>query len=407
MTAASPTARRREILTVYAIGLFQGLALVAFPAAANILQSESGYNLSKTQYGLLFLPQVVMAIAGALGLSALSQRLGPKRVLLIGLVADTVAMALLLASSPVQHDAVAFPMLLLATASLGLGFGITLGSISTYAGAFMPDRRDVAVTALNMLLGLGTALSPLLISVFTRAGHWWYMPLLAAVGLAGLLVSAALQPMAVPAAPGAESRPARQRLPALFWLFAGALVIYGIGETMFGNWGTTQLVDRGVSTTSANDALAMFWAAVTVGRLVIAVVANRFSSTAIYVVLPWAMVAALALVPTARTAPAGILLFAFGGLACSGFFPMSIGYGETMFPGVVELVTGWLIASYQLGYGIAAFGGGALQSVFALSTLFRTAALLVAFMGVLAALISLRMRASPAPDIPAGSLHSG
>jgi len=47
----------------------------------------------------------------------------------------------------------------------------------------MPDRRDVALTALNVLLGLGTALSPLLISLFTRLGYWWYLPLVAAAGL--------------------------------------------------------------------------------------------------------------------------------------------------------------------------------------------------------------------------------
>jgi hypothetical protein len=55
--------RRREVLTVYVIGLFQGLSLVAFPAAATILTSKTGYNLSKSQYGLMFIPQVAMAIA--------------------------------------------------------------------------------------------------------------------------------------------------------------------------------------------------------------------------------------------------------------------------------------------------------------------------------------------------------
>jgi hypothetical protein len=53
--------RRREVLTVYMIGLFQGLSLVAFPAAATILTSETGYDLSKSQYGLMFIPQVIMA----------------------------------------------------------------------------------------------------------------------------------------------------------------------------------------------------------------------------------------------------------------------------------------------------------------------------------------------------------
>ena len=39
---------------------------------------------------------------------------------------------------------------------------------------------------------------------------------------------------------------------------------------------------------------------------------------------------------------------------------MTVGYGESTFPGIVELAAGWLIAAYQLGYGLAAFGAGAL-----------------------------------------------
>lgn len=84
---------RREVVTVYAIGLFQGLSLVAFPAAATILTSKSGYDLSKSQYGVLFLPQVTMAILGSLALPRLARRFHLKRVLLAGLLADTAAMS--------------------------------------------------------------------------------------------------------------------------------------------------------------------------------------------------------------------------------------------------------------------------------------------------------------------------
>ena len=111
-----------------------------------------------------------MAIAGSLALPNLARRFPLKWVLLGGLVSDTVSMSLLAGSVPLKADGIAYPMLLVATATLGLGFGLTLGSISTYAGAFMPDRRDVALTALNVLLGLGTALSPFLISLFTKVG---------------------------------------------------------------------------------------------------------------------------------------------------------------------------------------------------------------------------------------------
>jgi MFS transporter, FHS family, glucose/mannose:H+ symporter len=395
-----PPARRHEVATVYAIGLFQGLSLVAFPAAATILTSASGYDLSKSQYGLLFLPQVAMAVIGSLALPSLAGRFALKRVLLAGLLADTLAMALLAGSEPVQTNGIAYPMLLVATGALGLGFGLTLGSISTYAGAFMPARRDVALTALNVLLGLGTALSPFLISLFTSVGEWWYLPLLAAAGLLALIGATLAQPMELPATTPARSDPrpgGRSVIPPLFWLFAGALVIYGVGETMFGNWGTSLLVGKGISSNAANDGLAVFWATVTAGRLAIALVSTRVRSTRIYVVLPWAMAAALAVFPTADRAGAGIACFAFGGLACSGFFPMTIGYGEATFPNIVELAAGWLIAAYQVGYGLAAFGAGALQHFISLAAVFRVAALAAVVMGVLAVTVARYQRPARAP----------
>jgi MFS transporter, FHS family, glucose/mannose:H+ symporter len=405
-TPAPVRAGRREVLTVYAIGLFQGLSLVAFPAAATILTSSTGYDFSKSQYGVLFVPQVAMAILGSLALPKLAGRFSLKRVLLAGLLANSLAMGLLAGSEPLQSDSIAFPMLLVATGALGLGFGLTLSSISTYAGAFMPDRRDVALTGLNVLLGLGTALSPFLISLFTNVGQWWYLPLLAAAGLLVLFVLTLAQPMGVPAPPNGrttQARAPRPSIPSLFWIFIAALVVYGVGETMFGNWGTTLLVSKGVAATSANVGLAVFWATVTMGRLVIAVVSTRVRSTYIYMALPWAIAGALLVFPAAGSVGAGIVLFALGGLACSGFFPMTIGYGEATFPSIVELATGWLIAAYQVGYGLAAFGAGALQRLVSLTTVFRIAAAAAAGMGLLALVIARRQHPSPAPSVPAGS----
>jgi FHS family glucose/mannose:H+ symporter-like MFS transporter len=384
--------RRLEVVTVYGIGLFQGLSLVAFPAAATVLTSPTGYDLTKSRYGLLFLPQVAMAITGSLSLPALARRFPLKGVLIAGVVADTVSMALLVGSDPVRADPVAYPLLLVATGFLGLGFGLTLSSISTYAGAFMPDRRDVALTSLNVLLGLGTALSPLLISIFLHHGQWWYLPLLSAAGLVVLLGLVVLQPMVVPRS--GPSRPAG-RIPTLFWLFASVLVVYGIGETMFGNWGTTLLTGKGIGSSAATDALAAFWAAATIGRLLISLSASRIRPVRVYLVLPWAMAVALAVAPLAHSAAAGMLLFALGGLACSGYFPMTVGYGEATFPGLVELAAGWLIASYQVGYGLAAFGAGAVQSAISLPSVFRIAAVLCAAMAFASMPIARRQTRTP------------
>jgi choline dehydrogenase-like flavoprotein len=63
--AGTGTDRRWEIVTVYSIGLFQGLSLVAFPAAATILTSPTGYDLSKSHYGLLPRPENRVTVDGS------------------------------------------------------------------------------------------------------------------------------------------------------------------------------------------------------------------------------------------------------------------------------------------------------------------------------------------------------
>ena len=69
---------------------------------------------------------------------------------------------------------------------------------------------------------------------------------------------------------------------------------------------------------------------------------------------------------------------------------MTVGYGEATFPTFVELAAGWLIAAYQVGYGLAAFGGGALQSAVSLAAIFRVAAALAVVMALLAIPIARR-----------------
>ena len=97
-------ATQTERTVVYAAGMVQGIALVTFPAASTILTDPSEYDLSSTQYGTLFLPQVITAITAALLSASLGARIGTKRVYLVGLAASLAAMVLLLVSSFLTGD---------------------------------------------------------------------------------------------------------------------------------------------------------------------------------------------------------------------------------------------------------------------------------------------------------------
>ena len=160
----------------------QGIALVTFPAASTILTDPSEYDLSNTQYGFLFLPQVITAITAALLGAGLGSRFGTKRVYLVGLGASLLAMALLLVSSFLRRTSrVALGLLLLATASLGAGFGFCVPALNTFTAAFNPTAVDRSILVLNALLGLGTVLAPVFVAIFDGLGFWWGLPLLSAI----------------------------------------------------------------------------------------------------------------------------------------------------------------------------------------------------------------------------------
>ena len=169
-------ASRAENRVVNLAGLVQGITLVTFPAASSIFTDPTEYDLSNTQYGTMFLPQVVTAIITSLLGARLARRFSSKQVLLVGLAANITAMVLLVITSGFKSDPAAYPLLLIATAFLGAGFGLTVPVLNTYVAAFRPDRVDKAVLVLNALLGLGTALAPVFVAVFVGLGFWWGLP---------------------------------------------------------------------------------------------------------------------------------------------------------------------------------------------------------------------------------------
>jgi hypothetical protein len=229
--------------------------LVTFPAASTIFTDPDRYDLSNTQYGLLFLPQVATAITASLPGASLGGRFGTKRVYLAGLASGLVSMLLLIFSQFVESNtSVAFPLLLVATAFLGAGFGLTVPSLNTLTAAFHP----------------------------AAVGRWV---------------------------------PVRTTYRVLPFLLAVTFVV-------------------------------------------------------------------IALLPDGATG-AGVLAFGLAGLGCSALLPLTIGFGEEELAAMAAAVAGGVIASYQLGYGIAAFGvGPLLDAGVSLSTIYGFSAIVAVAMGV-------------------------
>ena len=275
-------------------------------------------------------------------------------------------------------------MLLVATAFVGIGFGLTVPSLNTFAAAFHPDQIDRSVLVLNALLGLGTALAPVFVALFVGLGFWWGLPVLSTVLLVGLVGASLPLPLRIDAVAQPEAPPdpgtggSATAIPSRFWLFAGFAVLYGFCETMNGNWAQLDMTGQlGADSAVASLALTAFWGMVTAGRILFAAVQRRVPARVIYRLLPFVLAGALAIIavlPSGSDA-AGVLTFGLAGLGCSALLPLTISFGQEQLVTMSAAAAGAVIAFYQLGYGIAAFGTGPLQAAgVSLPTLFAITA---------------------------------
>jgi fucose permease len=360
-------AQRREIITVYAAGLIQGVALVTFPAASAVFTSSSDYGLSSTQYGGMFIPQAIMAIVSSLLGAGFRKRLGTKRIYMLGLFANLLAMTLLVVSQFVMKEhSLAYAILLVATTCMGIGFGFTVPALNTFAAAFFPKKVDRAVLTLNALLGLGTALAPVFVALFVGLGIWWGLPVLVSALILGLLLCSATETLSEGGtAHAGKAQKNKIKFPARFWIFATFVLLYGVCETMNGNWAVPYMTKHfGASASVASLALAIFWGMVTAGRILFAAIEKWFPEPLVCRVLPFVVTAAFvatACVPKTNSF-LGIFTFALAGLGCSALLPLTISFGQKELTTIAASAAGGLIAFYQIGYGIAAFGVGPLQT---------------------------------------------
>jgi fucose permease len=387
-------AQRNEIAAVYVAGVIQGLALVTFPAASTVFTSPQYYRLSSTEYGGMFVPQAITAISASLLGAGLIRRLGIKRIYLLGLTANLVSMALLFSSQFVISNArLAYGMLLLATTSLGIGFGLTVPALNTFTAAFFPQRIDSAVLVLNALLGLGTVLAPVFVAVFIGLGIWWGLPVLAVVLLLALLLFSLSLPLQA-GTDTAQSQKGKTALPARFWIFATFALLYGICETMSGNWATLYMSQSlGATPAAASFALMAFWGMVTIGRVLFAAIAKRFPPNHTYRLLPFVIAVGFVVIAYLPVGSSflGILAFGLTGLGCSALLPLTISFGQEEMKIIAASVAGGLIAFYQMGYGIAAFGVGPLEDYAGLSlnSLFGFAAVVALILAALSFVVTL------------------
>jgi len=365
-----------ESRLVGATALIEGFVLVTFPSASAIITGSHDFGMTGARYGELVMPELATAILVSLTGFGLARRHASKLAYILGLSLGLTATALMLASSQVEHDhAVAYPLLLIASAFIGAGFGVTVPVLLSYSRFLHPCAEDVSVLWLNALIAAGALIAPGVAALFVHLNHWLGLPALVAALLLGLLLRSKCLPRHV----GAPPRPKREALTCtarslLYSIFAMA---YAVCAAVLVIWSelrvarppgvlTPAQLTAAVHLSSAGSALhtsiafATFWGAtLAAGRVLFAAVDRWHSVTArmagylIPIVLLAVLIAVGVLIH--RLGLSTFAVFILAALGCSALLPLSLSFTQKDVTAISAALAGGVIA-YQIGFGLVAEG---------------------------------------------------
>lgn len=362
------------IAVVYLAGFLQGLTLVSLPASSIVLKHMHG--LTSSGYGLLFLPQVALAVVGSILGGMLARRAGLRAILLAALLCNAFSQAALAESAYLQTEA-AYYLLLLCASLLGLGFGLAAAPLNSYPQALFPARRDTAVVALHTLLAAGLAAGPLLAGRFISSGAWTWFPI--SLSLFSFLLTGAAALVRFPEFEERDDKAARGRgliSSKAIWQLIAIVVLYALAEGTFSNWAIIYLHEsKNLPEAAGALALSLFWASLAAGRLLVSVMAVFMPSARIWRTLPLFMALVFIMLPYADSSLVGVGLFALAGLSCSAFFPLTIRIASKSFPSHVARVSSVITGALMVGIGLGTFATGLLTERLSLEVIYTISAL--------------------------------
>lgn len=381
------------VLALYGGGFILGATLDSFPASSAYLVALHGF--SDRQYGAIFIPQLIAAIAGAVAGASASRWVSLKRMWAGSLVSFLIAQILLIlcgGSAGLLSAETALAVLMVATAAFGFGFGFGGGPLNGLVARQFANSRNTAIAALHTCAGGGLAAAPYVFAQFSLAGHW-------AVGIFMLMGLTALALALTLIAPldqgtrsqdtGSDVQPIRNKV---FWILVIAAIAYALVEGTFSNWAVLFVQhDLALPPPVAAGALSLFWAGLTVGRLAVSVIALRVRPLGILCVASLGMMGALLLVRAADSSGSALTGFAVAGLACAGFFPMLVAFAAEGHPQQISWLASMLTAALMTGVGIGSYAIGALRASVSIRDLYAYA-VLYPFIAIVAVMSASRAR---------------
>ena len=366
-----------SLISIYGSGFAQGAAFVLIPSLGKILAAPP-YFFSSSAYGILYLPEIAGAVLSALMSGWVQPRYGTKGVFRSGIFFNSLAMLFLTAGAFLKNHA-AYDFILAESLFLGIGFGFTLAAVNPYAETLFPKKAASAITILNGVIGGATAVSPLILHE-SSIWNWGLWP--AVLGLLFLIFLLLPVPSRDRAVNINHEENPKDADPKTLWswklLFtASAVLIYAVSEGTFGSWANVYVsVVRNHSAYEGAFALSVFWGSMTVFRFFLALISDRLiPQRVLYLLSPLGIGVCFFMLPHCYSSAALIAAFAAAGACCSIYYPFSMEYGLSAYPGRQTQLAGFLVAALLIGEGIGSSAPGPLQSFLPLSQIYLISSL--------------------------------
>ncbi|HXB46658.1 MAG TPA: hypothetical protein VNW50_02775, partial [Streptosporangiaceae bacterium] len=344
---------------IYSGVIIQGAVAAIFGAYTGIFVAQYHYDLTLPQYGALFIPLVVAAFVAALFSTSLTTWLRAGDAYRAGLGCSLVGMALLVATEWAERLAFTYPLLLVATAFVGAGFGLSFQCVRCYVVSLKPLRARRQILLVNGLVAAGLVAAPVYALVTRVTDIWWSLPVVLGILLiAEMLLSRSLQ---APVDGLRAQRGNLRVLPLRFRVYPGLALLYGLCAVACLT--APRYLTGPVPSARHLHFLVLvevvFWAAlVQGGRVVFAIIdgmksRQHVASMGVFMI---AIIVFVLSVIISRYDLMHIGVYLLAAIACAALLPIDTRPGHEQLSAFPLAVAAGLLALFPAGLGLSRFG---------------------------------------------------
>lgn len=322
-------------LPVTLIGFVSFIVVAALVAmfGPSLPEIQRTFSKSETEAGFILTAHFVGTFVGTFGSAFLQRSLSLRRRFVIAALMIVVGSWLVALTS-------SWTLFLAATALRGIGAGVLFTDINGLFATGFGSRSTAMLSLVNAAYGAGSFLGPVLVGFVSDS---FRTPMVVgSVGSLSILALAFFMPKLGSSSETQQQTATGSWSPVLLALFLIALFASGSVETTLGTWLATQLQADGFGKQFAANVTGFYWGAQTIGRILMAPLALKFSAKQLLLVglLLEVLAMILAHVPSLRV-PAYIL----AGVGVAFPFTAGIAWLNQALPGLRSATMLGLIAS--------------------------------------------------------------